>query len=62
MIVIPTGSASWQAGYSAGLTSGDMDCPREVENPAEFHAGFREGHAAKCRLKRKLDEAAKRRR
>ena len=60
MIVIPTGSASWQAGYSAGLTGGDMDCPRDIESPAAFHAGFREGHAAKCWLKREQDEAAKR--
>ena len=52
MIVIPTGTPSWQAGYAAGFSGGDMDCPREIENPAAFHAGFREGHVAKWRLER----------
>lgn len=60
MIVIPHGTPSWQAGFTAGFSGGDIDCPRDIANPADFHAGFREGHAAKCRLKREQDEAAKR--
>lgn len=57
MTAIPDGSTSWQAGYTAGIKSGDIDCPRDIENPADYHAGFREGHVAMCKIRHERAKA-----
>ena len=42
-------SASWQAGYNAGMSGGSRECPPEVPDSLAYVSGYIEGKAARQR-------------